>query len=190
MRSVQRITREALPLTGHLSDRVLTGEEVLLKVGRSGFGISYLPLNKAEWRAFPPSEESDPVQLIMDERAAVFAAYEDDRLIGTACVRTGEKGWAEVLDIRVDAPYRRTGAAGMLLDACDRFASVRGMRGLKVEASEANPALCQFCEHKGFVLHGLDRMALVYSATEKTKPLARRACALYFYRLCSRDNQE
>lgn len=185
MRMIHRVTADMLPLPDRLSDAVLTGEDVMLRVGRSGFTLSYVPLSKAEWRSYPPSTEADPACLIQDERAALFAAYEDEQLIGLAAVRTDDKGWAQLLDIRVDAAYRRTGAASMLLDACDRFAAVRGMHGLRVEASESNPALCQFCEHTRFVLHGIDQMALVYSAAEKNKPMARRACALYFYRLCT-----
>ena len=189
MRMILRITPEALPLQERITDTVLTGEEVMLRVGRSGFSIGYVPLAKAEWRSYPAAPEADPAKLVHDEQSAVFAAYEDEHMIGLACVRADDKGWAQLLDIRVDAAFRRTGAARMLLDACDRFAIVHGMRGLRVEASEANPALCQFCEHTGFVLHGLDRMALVYSAAEKAKPMARRACALYFYRLSKESNQ-
>lgn len=47
--------------------------------------------------------------------------------------------------------------------------------------------MCQFCAHNGFTLGGIDRMALVYSEREKVKPMARRSCALYYYRVSQKD---
>lgn len=187
MRTVRRVTKDTQPDCGRLLSSVLVGEETLLRVGRSGFGISYAPLPQAQWRDFPPAPEAEMEALLQDECAAVFAAYEGEKLIGVASVRETARGWGELLDIRVDAAYRRTGAARMLLDACDRFCAGRGMHGMRLEASEANPALCQFCEHTGFHLHGVDRMALIYTETEMQKPMARRACALLFYKLCGED---
>ena len=184
VRVVRRMTLEMLRGMGRLEDGVLVGEETMLRVGRSGFALSYLPLPKAVWRSFPPASGALPEQVLRADKGAVFGAWDGDRIIGLACIRMGSAGWAELVDIRVDASHRRCGIARMLLDACDRFAAEQGARGIRLEASEANPVLCQFCEHTGFVLHGLDRMALVYSEAERSKPMARRACALYFYRLC------
>ena len=47
--------------------------------------------------------------------------------------------------------------------------------------------MCQFCAHNGFMLGGLDRMALIYTEKERQKPLARRSCALYYYRVSQKD---
>lgn len=184
VRSVHRISLERLGDLGALRDHVLIGEEVLTKVGRSGFSVSYLPLPKAEWRSFAPVPDATPEALVQQENSAVFAAFQGEQFIGIACLRlVPDCCWAELLDIRVDAAYRRTGVGRMMLDACIRYAQSRGMMGIRVEAPESNPVLCQFCEHTGFRLHGLDRMALVYTENERSKPMARRACALYFYLL-------
>ena len=56
-----------------------------------------------------------------------------------------------------------------------------GMTGLKMCVTDTNPVICQFCEHCGFSLQGLDRHALIYTELERDKPLARRACQLHFY---------
>lgn len=184
LRVVKRMTPELLQAVGRIEDGTLASEEVMLRVGRSGFSIQYLPLPRAEWRAFPPKPEANLHRLATEEASAVFGAWEAERVVGLACVRVKAEGWAEVVDIRVDASCRRLGLGRMLVNACDRFAAEHGAYGLKMEVSEANPVMCQFCEHTGFVLHGLDRMALVYTESERGKPMARRACAMYFYRLC------
>lgn len=183
VRSVHRITSESLERIGSLRDRVLIGEEILMRVGRSSFTLSYLPLPKAEWRSFAPIPDAAPEKLVSLENSAVFAAFQGEQFIGIACIRLMSGGWAELMDIRVDAAYRRTGAGRMLLDACIRYAQSRGAMGIRVEVSESNPVLCQFCEHTGFRLHGIDRMALIYTENERNKPMARRASALYFYLL-------
>ena len=119
---------------------------------------------------------------------AVFAAFEDERFIGQAVVRVdADTRWCRLLDIRVDAAYRRTGAGGMLLDACDRYALQRGTQGLQLTVPEDHPALCQFCAHNGFTLGGLDRMALIGTDRERVKPMARRSCALFYYRFSTRE---
>jgi len=182
MRVIRRVTPETLDRIELIADSVLTGEETLLRITRSGFSVDYMQLSRAEWRVFPPVAAADPARLVMASDAAVFAAFEDERFIGNACVRVTPEGWAEVLDLRVDAAHRRTGVGGMLLDACERFAVQRGMLGLRLSVTEDNPAMCQFCTHNGFALGGLDRMALIHTARERMKPLARRAGLLFFYR--------
>ena len=42
--------------------------------------------------------------------------------------------------------------------------------------------MCQFCEHEGFSLQGMDRMALALTEQERMKPLAQRSCELIFYK--------
>lgn len=183
VRLVRRMMPEQLLGMKRLEDGVLIGEETMLRVGRSGFSISYVPMERAVWRNFPGPTADELTETLQDGRGALFGAMDGGRIIGLSCVRLIRTGWAEVRDIRVDASCRRQGIGRMLLDACERFAQEGGARGLRMEVSEANPVLCQFCEHTGFVLHGLDRMALIYTEAERSRPMARRACALYFYRL-------
>lgn len=182
MLSVRRLTEETLSGVKLLADAVLIGDETMLRIGRYGFELSYLPKQNAEWRSFPVQEEYAAASLLARDDAAVFAAYTDERAIGTASVVCLSSGWAELCDIRVDASHRRQGAATALIAACERFAERQGMYGLRVTASESNPVLCQFLQHNGFELQGLDRRALIHTPEEREKPLMRRACALYFYR--------
>ena len=132
MRSIRRITPDQLHLLTPITDSVLTGEETLLRITRTGFSVDYLPLPKAQWRSFPPVPSADPARLSAAPDGAVYAAFDDDRFIGMACLKLLDSGWCELLDIRVEAAYRRTGAGGMLLDACDRYALQHGAQGLRL----------------------------------------------------------
>ncbi len=179
---VRRIHADQLGLLRPLPDQQLVSEEAMLQVGRLGFQLSYRPLPKAEWRSFPPVDYADPLIITQDEGSAFYAAFEDDVYIGCAAVTTLPTGWADVLDLRVDAAHRRGGAGRMLLEKCEHFARKRSLHGLRIVCTDMNPGMCQFCEHTGFSLAGLDRMALAMSDTERLKPRSRRACLLCFYR--------
>ncbi|MBQ8556953.1 MAG: GNAT family N-acetyltransferase [Clostridia bacterium] len=165
-----------------LPDSVLVTEEALLKIGRLGFQLGYMPLPKAEWRSFPPVDYADPLIITQDEGSAFYAAFEGEKYIGCAAVTTLPSGWAEIIDLRVDAAHRRQGTGRMLLGHCERFAQKRGLHGLRIACTDTNPGMCQFCEQTGFTLQGLDRMAVSQSPAERMKPVSRRACLLFFYR--------
>lgn len=182
MLSIRRLTEDDLELIRPIADASLAGEEAVLRISRTGFSLSYVPLSRAEWRTFPPDEYADPMIVVNDDRSALFAAFEDDTFIGMASVRTNPTGWADVMDIRVDASHRRKSVARNLLDACERFADARKMHGLRIASTDTNPALCQFCGHCGFALAGVDTRALHYTDSEREKPMAMRAALLFFYR--------
>lgn len=182
MLTIRRYTADMADKLRPIADASLCGEDVLLRIGRGGFSLGYVPLTRAEWRSFPPPKSVEPAALLGDESAAMFVAFEEDVFIGSAAIRITETGWAELLDIRVDAAHRRLSVARALLDACERFSADRGMAGLRCTATDTNPAACQFLEHCGFTLQGVDRMALIHTPAERDKPLARRACAITFYR--------
>lgn len=182
MLAIRRLTADDLDLIRPLADESLAGEEAMLRISRTGFSIAYLPLPRAQWRTFPPDESADPIIIVNDGGSALFGAFEDGTFIGMACVRCNPTNWADVCDIRVDASHRRKSVARNLLDACERFADTRRMHGLRIAATDTNPALCQFCEHCGFTLCGVDTRALAYTDSERDKPLARRAALLFFYR--------
>ena len=182
MLSVRKLTAETVGDVRLMADAVLIGDETVLQIGRYGFVLSYRQLPNAEWLSFPPPPDY-PADVLCDiPDGAVYGAYMDDRVVGVASVLCSGSGWAELCDIRVDAAWRRQGVATALIAAAEGFATRQGMHGLRVTASEANPVLCQFLEHNGFVLQGLDRRALIHTPQERVKPLMRRACALYFYR--------
>ena len=183
MLTIKRLTIEDLPRWRVISSASLTGEDVLLRVGRGGFALGYVPLQRAEWRDFPADASADPGIVLADSRCALFGAFEDELLIGSASLRVNSvTRWAEITDLRVDAAYRRQGVARNLLDFCERLAVKRGMHGIRIACADTNPVLCQFCEHCGFTLAGVDSKALAYTDSERDKPLSRRAALLTFYK--------
>ena len=182
MLTLRRLTPELVDRIRPISAASLCGEDVMLRIGRSGFSLGYVPLPRAEWRSFPMAAGLVPSALLGDPNAAMFLAFEDDVFVGQAAVyMTPETRWTDIIDIRVDAPHRRKGVARALLHAIEDFSRKEMMNGLRIALTDDNTVACQFCEHCGFVLQGLDRMALAYTESERDKPLARRACELYFY---------
>ena len=180
MLMIKRMTNPSDELN-YIDDRVLIGEDVLLRVTRTGFSLGYLPSSGSEWRRFQST--SDLNQLMNDSNhSAVFAAYDDDACIGCAAVRVSSSGWGRLVDLRVDASHRRMGAGSLLVDACQRFAQSHGMSGVSIATPDANTVICQFCEKLGFQLGGVDRFALAMTESERRKPMLRRAGLLTFYR--------
>lgn len=181
MLTVRRTTPDALPQWQEISAASLAGEDVLVRIGRTGFTLGYVPLARAEWRTYPPANEA--LESLALPRTTLLAAYDGDMLAGCALTHENSNGWTEILDIRVDAAHRRKGVARALLASAEDTSLRHGMTGLKMCVTDTNPVICQFCEHCGFTLQGMDRMALLYTPQERDKPLARRASLLIFYRL-------
>lgn len=179
---VRRIKEDTLHQVKRLNDSQLVTEEAVLRIGRMGMQLDYARLPKPERRTFPPVIYADPAFLVNDESSAFYAAFEGETYIGAAAVTITPNGWADVLDIRVDAAYRRQGAGRMLMDKCASFAKKRELHGLRVACTDTNPDMCRFLEKEGFTLHGFDQMVLSQSPDERIKPKSRRASLLYFYR--------
>lgn len=184
MLTIRRLTRDLLACLRPIDGASLAGEDVMLRIGRSGFTLGYVPLTRAEWRSFPPDEHFQPEALLGDENSAMFLAFEDDTFVGQAAVSNRSvTGWTDILDLRVEAASRRRGVARALLGAMESFSRKAGMQGLRMAVTDDNTVACQFCQHCGFALQGIDRMALAYTPSQRDKPLARRACQLFFYQL-------
>lgn len=180
---VRRMKEDTLQQIREITDSQLVTEEAVLRIGRMGLQLGYTSLPKPEWRVFPPAPCAEPSFLVKDASSAVYGAFEGDRYIGGAAVTIHPGGWAEVLDLRVDAAFRRQGAGRMLIGKCQSFAEKRELFGLRVACTDSNPGMCQFLEHEGFTLHGFDQMVLSQSPEERVKPRSRRASLMYFYRL-------
>lgn len=180
---VRKMKEESLALIAPITDSQLVGEEAVLRIGRTGLQLGYVPLPHPEWRSFPPVDYAQPDFLIHDEGSAFYGAFEGEKYIGCAAVTVLPSGWADLLDLRVDAAFRRQGAGKLLLDKCAAFAQKRGLYGLRAACTDANSGMCQFLEHEGFTLHGFDQMALSQSPAERLKPRSRRASLLFFYRI-------
>lgn len=179
---IRRLGPAELGMLRPLADASLAGEEALMRVGRTGITLGYVPLPRAEWRVFPPSPSFEPRALAAGERSALFAAMDGEMFAGLCGVRATPEGWAELVDIRVDASCRRQGFGRTILESCDACARQWGMAGIRASCTDTNPVMCQFLEHCGFTLRGMDSMALAYTDAEREKPMARRAALLFFYR--------
>ncbi len=164
-----------------LADKALVGEDVLVRISRLGFSLTYLPRQSALWRTFSPTTRAS--QLIGMQGTVCFGAYLDEQLIGVCALRPVSGLWAEILDIRVDAAHRRIGAGHAMLGACQAWAEKNGSCGLKLITTDLNPGMCQFCENMGFRLQGMDRYALAMTEEERGKPISQRACELMFYKM-------
>lgn len=164
-----------------LADQVLCGEEVTVRIGRNGFSLSYAQAFRAEWRSFPPDERLRIYAAA--DRCQFFAAGLDGRVAGIAATAMADNGWGELMDLRVDNACRGQGVGAALLEACEAAVRRHGLMGLRAAVPDSNPVLCQFLEHHGYSVQGMDRMALTPRETERRKPLQQRACLLYFYRM-------
>lgn len=179
---VRRIKPETLHLVHPLNGTFLADEDVLLRISRLGLQMSFAPALKSEWREFSPPY-ADPACLMQNPSCAFYGAFADDEYIGCAAVTVSPQGWADVIELRVDAAHRRQGAGRMLLDKCTSFARKNGLHGVRIICTDTNPAMCRFCASTGFELCGYDQMAVSRTPEERMKPRNRRASLLYFYRL-------
>ena len=177
---VRRVT-DAAEVARPIAEQSLAGEEACLRITRTGFALSYIPAGAPEWRVFPRAAGAEPAAVLRDPSAALFGAFAGDLCIGTAAVRAEETRWSRLLDIRVDAQFRRQGAGRLLLESCAGFGHSVGMQGICADTTDTNPVMCQFLEHCGFQVGGIDRMRLILTPSEREKPLMRRACGLTFY---------
>lgn len=82
MLTVRRLTKELLTCLRPIDGTSLTGEDVMLRIGRSGFVLGYVPLPRAEWRSFPINELVRPETLLADANSAMFLAFEDGCFVG------------------------------------------------------------------------------------------------------------
>ena len=183
MMIVRRIKPETLHKIRPLTDAELVTEEAVLRIGTFGMQLDFMPLPRPEWRSFPPASLVSTTFLVSHEGSALYGVFEDDAYIGYAAVTTHPNGWVDVLDLRVDAAFRRRGAGRMLLEKCAAFAIKRGLHGVRIVCTDQNPGMCQLLQHEGFTLCGFDTMELTQSPEERLKPKSRRPALLIFYRL-------
>lgn len=183
MMIARRIKADGLQQLSPLTDTQLVTEEAVLRIGSFGLEMGFMPLPRPEWRSFLPADYADPAYLVTDEASAVYGVFDAEKHIGIAAVTTTPSGWADVIDLRVDAAFRRQGAGRMLLDKCDSFARKRELHGVRVACTDDNPVMCRFLLHEGFTLCGYDAMVLTRSPQQRLKPKSKRVSLLFFYRL-------
>ncbi len=183
MLTILPLNETLISLYNQIENRYLVGELAAVRVTRSGFSLEYMPLNKAEWRTYPPVSLFTPQELLKRKDAVCFFAFLDGQLAGQAVASHHWNNLAMLWDIRVNVHSRRKGVGRALLEACRSWALPRGLKGLMAETQDANPAACQFYQSCGFVLGGVDRMLYAAIPQQAQKPPALRDSALFFYLL-------
>lgn len=181
MLTIVPLRQETLSQLNQSDSRFLAGDRVQLRVTRKGFAPEYVPLTVAEWRSVKPPT-IDASRLLADPNAACFLAYAQAQFAGQAIVQRGAHHLAELLDFRVDSRFRRQGAGSQLVSACADWAQRQGCLGLRVEVSDEQPVACQFLEHIGFVLGGVDRLSRSAEPEQRKRLPAMRESVLMFYR--------
>lgn len=181
MDMVKRLYADSADVIRDISGAVLCGEDVMIQVGRLGFTLRYVNRENAEWRSFSPAQTDRPEFLLAQDGAVCFAAFRDDRFVGLLSMRINA-GWAEIVDLRVDASCRRQGVATALITECDRYADRHRLAGLRMAATDDNPVLCRFLQSRGFSPEGIDKLLSSGNPTQRNKPRMLRTVTLYFYR--------
>lgn len=168
-----------------IEPRYLVSEVAALRLTRGGFALEYRPLASAVWSR-SGCEDEEAADFLGRRDRDVFFGYLEGALCGQIAVEESENRLARVADVRVDIPARRKGLGREMLDVAMDWAALHGCEGLVVETQDANPAACQFLEHCGFALGGVDRMRYAGLARTGERPAALPACALFYYKLRAR----
>lgn len=166
-----------------VDNRYFVSEAAHIKITSSGFILSYQPLKKAQWHAYPDNARFSADEIALGKDIACFLAYNDGKLVGQA---VSYENWNNLMlldDLRVDTRYRRQGIGKALLDAVLDDARARNMQGVSLETQDSNPSACQFYEAMGFTLGGLDRYLYAALPHQRKRPPVLRDTALFFYRL-------
>jgi Acetyltransferases len=173
-------------MEGHynqIDNRYLAGEVVSLKVGQTGFSLTYRPIAKAQWRQASPDERFAPEDLISSRDSVCYFAFENEQLVGQIVVFENFNSLAMIQNICVEARLRRQGIGKALMDTATDWAKRHGQKGLMLETRDSNPIACQFFESMGFTLGGLDQLLYTAMPEQQDRPRALRDSALFFYKL-------
>ncbi|PVZ13580.1 MULTISPECIES: GNAT family N-acetyltransferase [unclassified Pseudomonas] len=120
----------------------------------------------AQWRQqavapFRKHHDLDPQEYAHFARqpgSEVFVAWLGERQVGHCVISRNWNNLAYIDELAVDAPARRQGVAGALLQAAKQWAHERSLPGVMLEAQNDNLPACRLYERAGFVLGGLDTL--------------------------------
>lgn len=59
----------------------------------AGFSLGYVPMEKAQWRTFPPALPLPLPEMAFLLSASVYGAFQEERFCGLAVIRKDEHGW-------------------------------------------------------------------------------------------------
>ena len=182
MISIARMDESTRQHFNQMDSRCLVGERITLSVRPGGFMLSYKPLPKAEWLAFPPYAGMSADGLLKEDNAACYLAFMEGKPAGQMVAFENEYALAVIDDMRVDVRFRRSGIGKVFIETVTEWAIKRGLKGITAQTQDSNPQACQFFEACGMKLGGVDRCLL----RGITDPAAARVgifdTALFFYR--------
>ncbi len=170
-------------LYNQIDNRYLVGEMVSLKVGHTGFKLSYHAMQKAQWLTPPVDDRFTPEELIQSRDTVCYFALQDEQVAGQLVLFENWNHLCMVQNIGVDARFRRQGIGKALIDtACD-WAKLHGQKGLMAQTQDSNPIACQFLESVGFTLGGVDQLLYTAMPEQQNRPQTLKDSALFFYKL-------
>lgn len=160
--------------------RHLVDERIQLRFTRNGFLPDYLPMLPGNWHTVKPCAIEAETLLSLPEYGCYLAVTEG-RCAGQCVVKRGPHHLCEVVDLRTDSRYRRQGIGTALLNAAMDWAAQQGLRGIRVETTDACPGMCRFLEHSRFMLGGVDMLRRAADTPETLHVPQRRESTLIFY---------
>jgi len=120
-------------------------------------------------------DEIDYLAYIKNPNKTIYFAYVDKQIAGQIILRKNWNQYAYVVDIVVDAKFRRRGVGERLMLQAKQWARVRNLAGIMLETQNNNVSACKFYEWCGFQLGGFDKY-LYKGINKETKEFA-----LYWY---------
>ena len=109
------------------------------------------------------------------EDGVFLGAYDGERCIGLAVLRSGMFRYMYLDDLKVCRAFRGKGVGGMLVAACMEEAKARGWRGIYTVGQDNNLSACLFYLKQGFDIGGFDNRAYRGTAQENKADI-------YFYK--------
>lgn len=161
--------------------RYLSGELAMVKINRTGFGLTYTPMAEAKWRQDSPSHYLPAEEMIRRKDMVCYLAFTQGKCVGQITLVENWNRRGMIWEMAVDLQHRRKGIGTELLRACEDWAKSKKLYGLMTEVSDGNPAACQFFNKTGFVLGGVDQMLYHSLPSEQKKAPQLRDTALSFY---------
>ncbi len=182
MLTIRPLSADNADCLNRVDTRYLAGDLVQIRVTRKGFSPEYVPLASASWQTYQPPRALKELLEATDPPRQCFFAYQDEQLVGQLVVSLADCGLTELIDIQVDSRCRRQSVATALVDAGLDWAQQMGCHGVCARTTDQNPVACQFFEHTGFQLGGVDKLRFHADPAVSLQAPGLRPSALAFYR--------
>ena len=185
MLEIRRMSRNESAMLDALDNKHLSGDTVVLRIGRSGLELDFRAGRQSDWLAPLPElyRRPDVKTLLAGTEAAAFFAWDDSKLIGQAVAAKLEFRLARICDVRVQLSDRKKGVGHALIETLERWAWQQGFSGLFAETQDNNPGACQFFLKCGYRFGGVDMLRYAALPELIGKPDVLRESAMNFYKL-------